>query len=412
MWERLLDQLLKHLVRDGTLHLTLADGRRKTYGDGTGTTVSVTLHDPALPRRIIINPHLGVAEGYMDGTLTIENDDLRGFMALALSNINRHGHVWWERPAERLRKSLRWVQQFNPVGRAKRNVAHHYDLSGELYDLFLDKDKQYSCAYFRSPDDTLEQAQLNKKHHIARKLLIKPGMSVLDIGCGWGGMALTLAKDYGARVVGVTLSQEQHAVATRRAEEAGLSDRVEFRLMDYREVTESFDRIVSVGMFEHVGVPHYREYFRQVHDRLKPDGIALIHTIGRTCPPGSTSPFILKYIFPGGYVPAMSEAMAAIEHEDLCTNDVEVWRLHYAETLRHWLERFEANIDRAREIYDDRFCRMWRYYLLGSEMTFRLDDQVVFQFQLSHRQDVVPLTRDYLYTADGKDEKNLPHAAE
>ncbi len=348
----------------------------------------------------------------MDGTLTIENDDLRGFMALMLTNINRHGHVWWERPAERLRKSLRWMQQFNPVGRARRNVAHHYDLSGELYDLFLDKDKQYSCAYFRSPDDTLEQAQLNKKHHIARKLLIKPGMSVLDIGCGWGGMALTLAKDYGARVVGVTLSQEQHAVATRRAEEAGLSDRVEFRLMDYREVTESFDRIVSVGMFEHVGVPHYREYFRQVHDRLKPDGIALIHTIGRTCPPGSTSPFILKYIFPGGYVPAMSEAMAAIEHEDLCTNDVEVWRLHYAETLRHWLERFEANIDRAREIYDDRFCRMWRFYLLGSEMTFRLDDQVVFQFQLSHRQDVVPLTRDYLYTADGKGEKNLPHAAE
>ena len=408
----MLDQLLRHLVKNGNMRVKLPDGRQETYGDGSGSTVSVVIHDQKTVRRLIMNPELAVGEAYMDGDLTIEGDDLRGFIAIMLANKNDHGMVWWLRPLEFLRKSFRWIWQFNPATRAKRNVAHHYDLSGELYDLFLDKDRQYSCAYFRSPDDTLEQAQENKKHHIARKLLLKPGMSVLDIGCGWGGMALTLARDYGAHVVGVTLSEEQHALATQRAREAGLADRVEFRLMDYREVTETFDRIVSVGMFEHVGVPHYREYFRQVHDRLKPNGVALIHTIGRSDGPGSTSPFIRKYIFPGGYVPAMSEATAAIEQEDLFIDDVEVWRLHYARTLEHWQQRFDANIGKAREIYDDRFCRMWRYYLIGAELTFRHDDQVVFQFQLSRDQEAVPLTRDYLYRDEHVRAKDLKHAAE
>jgi cyclopropane-fatty-acyl-phospholipid synthase len=304
---------------------------------------------------------------------------------------------------------MRYLNQFNPVKRAQANAAHHYDLSGELYDLFLDDDRQYSCAYFARPDMTLDEAQEAKKHHIAGKLLIEPGMRVLDIGCGWGGMGLTLARDYGAEVTGVTLSKEQHAMANERAETAGVADKAKFHLMDYRQVEGQFDRIVSVGMFEHVGVPHYEEYFRTVNERLTPEGIALIHTIGRADPPGTTSPWITKYIFPGGYVPALSETARAIETQDLYTTDVEVWRLHYAETLKHWHERFVSNIDRARELYDERFCRMWRYYLLACELTFRLNKQVVFQFQLSPRQDAVPLTRDYLYR-DSEDA--LQHAAE
>ncbi|MBD3679395.1 MAG: class I SAM-dependent methyltransferase [Rhodobacteraceae bacterium] len=410
MWNRLFEQMLDRIFRHGTLGVTMPDGAQRRFGDGGPPEIEITLTDPDLPRRIILNPELAVGEAYTDGTLTIAGDDLRGFLTLAISNLGQGNNIWWQRAAADVRLWLRRFDQWNPIGRARANVAHHYDLSGELYDLFLDADKQYSCAYFKHPDDTLEQAQEQKKAHIAGKLLLEPGMKVLDIGCGWGGMALTLARDHGAEVLGVTLSQEQHKVATERALEAGLADKVRFRLMDYRLVEETFDRIVSVGMFEHVGVPHYREYFRHVHDLLSPDGVALIHTIGRSTPPGTTSPWIAKYIFPGGYVPAMSEASAAIEKERLVTTDVEVWRLHYAETLRHWYDRFTANIDRAREIYDERFCRMWRYYLVASELTFRLNTQVVFQFQLARRQEAVPLTRDYLYPANRQD--GMRHAAE
>ncbi|MBV0912631.1 SAM-dependent methyltransferase [Anianabacter salinae] len=401
MWNTLFDRAIGQIITSGTLIVEMPDGAVTRYGDGTGTPIRVTIKDPALPRRIMMSPDLGVGEGYMEGTFVIEDDDLRGFLTLAIRNSAKtFGRFNVHTLGNHLRALVRWAQQYNPVGKAQKNVAHHYDLSGELYDLFLDADKQYSCAYFRAPDVSLEQAQIDKKNHIAGKLLIEPGMKVLDIGCGWGGMGITLARDYGAKVLGVTLSEEQHKVATRRAEEAGLSDRVEFRLTDYRNVQDSFDRIVSVGMFEHVGAPHYREYFRHVKDKLTPDGVALIHTIGRATPPGATSPWIAKYIFPGGYIPAMSEAMAAVEKADLYPTDVEVWRLHYAETLKHWHERFVVNIDRAREIYDERFCRMWRYYLLASELTFRLNRQCVFQFQLARRQDAVPLTRDYLYRDD------------
>ncbi len=412
MWKALLDRLLRGLVKTGALRLTYPDGSTRIYGEAGARPVAVTIQDNKTLRALALDPELAVGEAYMDGRLTIAGDDLRGFLTLAILNKHENGIAWWLKPLQAGRKALRWLWQFNPARRARRNIAHHYDLSGELYDLFLDEDRQYSCAYFRNPEDSLEQAQENKKHHIARKLLIEPGMTVLDIGCGWGGMALTLARDYGARVVGVTLSEEQHALARQRVAQAGLSDRIDIRLMDYRDVTETFDRIVSIGMFEHVGVPHYREYFRQVQDRLSENGIALIHTIGRTEGPGTTNPFILKYIFPGGYVPALSEASAAIEQTDLFIDDVEVWRLHYAETLKNWLERFEANIDKARDIYDDRFCRMWRYYLLGSELTFRLDDQVVFQFQLSRKQDAVPLTRDYLYRDDKPAPQTVRHAAQ
>ncbi len=410
MWTKLLDVFVTHLFRKGDFSLTYPDGTTRRYGDGGSPSAAITLHDPALPRKIILAPELAVGEAYMDGTLTVTDDDLRGFLTLAVSNMAAQGKPWFHRPLDFYRRLSRYINQFNPAKRARANVAHHYDLSGELYDLFLDEDRQYSCAYFSRPDMTLEQAQAAKKRHIADKLLLKPGMRVLDIGCGWGGMALTLARDYGAEVVGVTLSKEQHALATRRAAEAGLSDKVQFHLMDYRAVTGTFDRIVSVGMFEHVGVPHYRAYFRNVHDLLAEDGVALIHTIGQTDEPGATNPWILKYIFPGGYCPSLSEATRAIEVNALHTCDIEVWRLHYAETLRHWHDRFMANIDRARELYDDRFCRMWRYYLIACEATFRHNSQVVFQFQLSRRQDAVPLTRDYLYSEDAA--KDQRHAAE
>ena len=360
-------------------------------------------------KRLVTNTELALGEGYTDGTITIDDDDLHGFFRLAVTNARRNGPPAWLAPANGVRHLMRRLHQFNPARRARRNVAHHYDLSAELYDLFLDTDKQYSCAYFRHPDMSLEDAQVAKKAHIAAKLQIEPGMRVLDIGCGWGGMGLTLARDHGAQVIGVTLSEEQHKIATDRARAAGLSDRVEFRLTDYRNVSETFDRIVSVGMFEHVGVPHYRTYFRNLHDRLAPDGVALIHTIGRPAPPSYTSPWFEKYIFPGGYVPAMSEMTGAIEKEDLYPTDIEILRLHYAETLRHWYDRFVANIDKAAALYDERFCRMWKYYLVACEQTFRHGRQCVFQVQLAHRQDAVPLTRDYLYHGEAAE---MRHAAE
>lgn len=397
MWTQLLNDMLHRLIQSGALEVTYADGSTHRFGQASGEPIRLQLHKADLPRKLIFNPDLAVGEAYMDGDLTIGGDDIRGFLALIL--INRGlGHDHW---TIQLNHAFRWVmrrlQQSNPIGKAQSNVAHHYDLSADLYDLFLDEDKQYSCAYFKTPDDTLEQAQAQKKAHIARKLRIEPGMKVLDIGCGWGGMGLTLARDFGAQVVGVTLSTEQHKIARERAAAAGLSDQVDFRLTDYRAINERFDRIVSVGMFEHVGVPHYREYFRHVREKLTDDGIALIHTIGRASPPGTTSPWVLKYIFPGGYVPAMSEMSAAVEKERLFVTDLEVWRMHYAETLLHWYNRFEARIEDARALYDDRFCRMWRYYLAASEMTFRHHHQIVFQYQLARRQDAVPLTRDYLY---------------
>lgn len=395
-WTTVLDRMLRHFLTQGTLIAHLPDGSTHRYGDGTGEPVTIRIHDPALVRRIALTNDLAVGEGYMDGSLTIDGDDLYGFLTLGIRNIASAG--WGMNSVLDIgRRFLRRLEQWNPVGKAEANVAHHYDLSGALYDLFLDADKQYSCAYFRTPEDTLEEAQAQKKAHIAGKLLLEPGMRVLDIGCGWGGMALTLAKDYGAHVLGVTLSQEQFKVATERAKAAGLEDRVEFRLTDYRKVKERFDRVVSVGMFEHVGVPHYREYFRHVRDFLTPDGVALIHTIGRVDPPGTTSKWVNKYIFPGGYIPALSEISHATEKEGLYPTDIEVWRLHYAETLRHWHDRFLDRIQEARALYDERFCRMWRFYLIGSELTFRYNSQCVYQLQLARRQEAVPMTRDYLY---------------
>ena len=302
----------------------------------------------------------------------------------------------WARPAWLARYLWRRLQQFNPPRRARRNVAHHYDLDGRLYSLFLDADRQYSCAYFEAPDVSLDDAQLAKKRHLAAKLLTRPGVKVLDIGSGWGGLGLYLAEMCGARVTGITLSEEQHSASNARAAEKGLAARCEFRLEDYRDLGERFDRIVSVGMFEHVGVGFYDAFFRKCAELIEDDGIILLHAIGRSEGPNITNPFIAKYIFPGGYIPALSEVLPAVERAGLLVTDIEILRLHYAETLKAWRERFLAHRDDAKRIYDPRFLRMWEFYLAASEMAFRLSTMMVFQLQLTKRQGVVPVTRDYI----------------
>ena len=398
MWARTFRYIIRNTIKFGAIKVTLPDGSSVIAGDASVEPLSITVSDEKSLKALCINPDLALGESYINETLTIENDDLKGLLEIIVKNVNGHSAVISRRILDLARLSLRRADQFNPVKRAKTNVQHHYDLTNELYELFLDKDLQYSCAYFANPDDSLEEAQIQKKKHIAKKLLLPERARILDIGSGWGGLGLTLAKDFGCHVLGVTLSTVQHEKSNIRARESGIADKAQFALMDYRAVREKFDRIVSVGMFEHVGVPHYRKYFRSVHKLLKDDGVALIHTIGRSGKPGSTNPWIKKYIFPGGYVPSMSEVMTAIERENLVVTDVEVLRLHYAKTVACWYDRFMSNIDRIREIYDDRFCRMWRFYLVASEMSFLQGDQVVFQFQIAKKNNTVPLSRDYLYS--------------
>ena len=404
MWTRALDIALGKVVQIGLLTVELPSGTVLTFGDGKGPQAHVSLKDSATVRHMVINPELAVGESYMNGTLVIENDDIHGFLELILRNLDEPHWAWWQRVHVKLRTTLRRFMQHNAGRMSVSNVAHHYDLSGELYELFLDTDRQYSCAYFRSPDDTLEAAQEQKKAHIAQKLRIEPGMRVLDIGCGWGGMGLTLARNHGAQVLGITLSREQLAVAQERARAEGLEKQVEFRMADYRELSGQFDRIVSVGMFEHVGLPYFDAYFRSVHDLLACDGVALIHSIGISEAPCGTNPWIAKYIFPGGYVPSLSEIAASIERQNLWIADIESLRLHYAYTLRHWFDRFVANADKVIELYDERFVRMWKFYLAACEQTFRFRRQGVFQFQISREVDAVPITRDYLYSGTADEE--------
>ena len=387
---------LRKIINVGALTLIDAHGRTHKITNGGEPSCTIRLHKPTLHRSLVTNPWLHVGEAYMDGTLTIEEGTLGDFLEI----VSLSAAAAEELPVYRLTQWLghrtRWLQQHNPVGQAQNNIAHHYDLTDTLYDLFLDADRQYSCAYFLTPGDSLETAQDNKKQHIAAKLLLQPGQKVLDIGSGWGGLAIHLARTANVDVTGVTLSQEQHRYAENRVKEAGLSDRVRFKLQDYRLQTERYDRIVSVGMFEHVGVKHYREFFAKLRDLLTDDGIALLHSISRMDPPGTTSAWLRKYIFPGGYTPAMSETLAALEFEQLYVTDIEVLRLHYAETLVHWHSRFQANRDKIVKIYDERFCRMWEFYLKGCEMAFRHWDQMVFQMQIARQQNAVPLVRDYI----------------
>ena len=397
MWSKILEHMMQSFVRNGSLTIALPDGRQLNFGDGASPRARAQIHDASAVRKLVLNPELALGEAYTDGALTVENDDIGAFLAVVLANIDRADRLWWQRWHQSLRTALRRFMLNNVPALSRRNVAHHYDLSSELYDLFLDNDRQYSCAYFRTSGDTLEQAQSQKKNHIARKLMVEPGMRVLDIGCGWGGMALTLAEEHGARVTGITLSEEQLTVARERVRARGLENMIDIRLQDYRHINEEFDRIVSVGMFEHVGLPYFDTYFSAVRDLLAPDGIALIHTIGAVTAAGGTNAWLAKYIFPGGYIPNLSEMSSAIERQDLRVTDIEfLWR-HYAETLRHWLDRFEANADRVEALYDARFVRMWRFYLSACEQTFRHRRQCVFQFQLTRSADVVPVTRDYLY---------------
>ncbi|MCY4551623.1 MAG: cyclopropane-fatty-acyl-phospholipid synthase [Defluviicoccus sp.] len=392
----ILDWALGKVASAGRLTLIDANGRTHRIEGAPGPECAVRLHDRRLHRQLVTNPWLRVGEAYMEGTLTIEEGTLGDLIEYCCINSRDAEDNPAFRLSQWLSRRTRWLQQHNPIGRARRNVAHHYDLSDTLYDLFLDRDRQYSCAYFTDDTNTLEEAQENKKRHLAAKLRLRPGLRVLDIGSGWGGLALYLAGLDDVDVTGVTLSQEQHGVAERRAAEAGLSGRVRFMLEDYRHRTGQYDRIVSVGMFEHVGARHYREFFAKLRELLPEDGVALLHSIGRMEPPGTTSAWLRKYIFPGGYTPAMSEVLAALERERLYVTDIEILRLHYAKTLAHWHQRFQDNRSRICDLYDERFCRMWEFYLKGCEMAFRYWNQMVFQMQIARNQDAVPLTRDYI----------------
>jgi cyclopropane-fatty-acyl-phospholipid synthase len=393
--DRLLPMFLGRLVHRGSFTITTAGGKTYTFGDGSGPPVAVRFTSAKAQRAVLFDPELKLGEAYMDGTFLVERGSIVDVLAI-LFGQERFVSPIWALPPRLLRYLFRRLQQFNPPSRARHNVAHHYDLDGRLYRLFLDGDEQYSCAYFEARDQSLDDAQLAKKRHLAAKLCIAPGAKVLDIGCGWGGLALYLAEIAGAKVTGITLSQEQHKRAQSRALERGLSRDTAFRLVDYRDVDGRFDRIVSVGMFEHVGVGFYDIFFRKCAKLLADDGIALLHTIGRSGPPSITNPWIAKYIFPGGYIPALSEVLPAIQRAGLLVSDVEMLQLHYAETLKAWRERFLALRDEVVRLYDQRFVRMWEFYLACSEMAFRGGDMVVFQIQLAKRKGVTPATRDYI----------------
>ncbi len=390
-------RFLKPLMKRGTLTIIGHDGVRHEVGTGGEPKVTCTFHDPKLGTKLFINPALYAGEGYMDGTLTIEDGNLFDLLDLVMSNIGAtHGH-WAARTLKSIERIGGLLRTYNPISRAANNVAHHYDLSSTMYERFLDDDMQYSMAYYRSPNETLEQAQRNKVDHIAAKLCLEPGMRVLDIGCGWGGLALGLHQRHGVKVTGISLSEEQLKVARRRAAEAGVGDDVTFLYQDYRETEGTFDRVVSVGMFEHVGLPMYRTFFRSVRQRLADDGVALLHTIGRADGPGATDSWTLKYIFPGGYAPALSEIVPHVEKAGFYITDIETLRLHYAYTLKEWRRRFMDHRDEMEKIYDARFCRMWEFFLASAESSFRNAFHVNFHIQMSPSLEAVPLTRDYMY---------------
>ncbi|HWV83597.1 MAG TPA: cyclopropane-fatty-acyl-phospholipid synthase family protein [Hyphomicrobiaceae bacterium] len=391
-----LSKMLASFVKVGTLNVVDAEGRTHVFGGvKPGPSANMRLTDPSLYRKLFFNPELHAGEAYMDGRLTFPDTGLRAFLTLFSVNRLSLGNQPMQRVLRRVSRGLKRFQQANPIGKAQQNVAHHYDLGNAFYELFLDKELFYSCAYFRDENETLEAAQRNKCRLIAAKLCLKPGMKVLDIGSGWGGLARYLAQVADVEVTGVTLSKEQYALAVERTKAAGLEGRVKFALEDYRKLTTKFDRIVSVGMFEHVGVGHYGEFFAKVNDLMTDDGLMLLHSIGKMSPPGTASPWLRKYIFPGAYSPALSEVFPATENNSLWVTDLEFLRVHYATTLRHWHTRFEANRAVIANMYDERFCRMWEFYLISAEMMFRTGSQEVFHMQLAKRRDAAPIARDY-----------------
>jgi len=391
-----LSHMLRSFVRVGELVVIDADGQSHLFSGAPGPRVTMRLTDRSLYRKLFLNPELHAGEAYMDGRLRFEGSTLRDFLTLFSVNRLSLGNQPLQKALRRISRGLKRFQQANPVGKAQRNVAHHYDLGNAFYKLFLDEGMQYSCAYFLDDSDSLEEAQRNKLRLIAAKLDLKPGLRILDIGSGWGDLALYLATMEEVDVTGVTLSTEQHALANEKAQRAGLGDRVRFELQDYRNVAGRFDRIVSVGMFEHVGVHHYGEFFAKINELIADDGLMLLHSIGHMSPPGTASPWLRKYIFPGAYSPALSEVFTAVEQASLWVTDLEFLRLHYAKTLAHWCRRFEANRARIAEMYDERFCRMWEFYLISAEMMFRTGSQLVFHMQLARRRDAAPIVRDYV----------------
>jgi cyclopropane-fatty-acyl-phospholipid synthase len=418
--DRLLRAVCHKLIRTGTLRVTTATGSSFTCGDGTGTPVAIRFASRAAEWRILIDPELRLGEAYMDGSIIVDQGSIAVFLDLAVENLSRTDAGVASGTLRILRSFAGRLFGNNTLGRARRNAIHHYNIDDRIYRLFLDSDLQYSCAYFENAGVSLDQAQVAKKNHIAAKLLLKPGLKVLDIGSGWGGLDLDLARDFNVFVVGINLSDEQIRIARQRAAAEALP--CEFRIADYRTISDKFDRIVSVGMFEHVGKQHYRTFFDKCRELLTDDGIMLLHTIGRWDGPSDTNAWVERYIFPGGYTPALSELAPAIERSGLIISDVEVLRLHYAETLRAWRINFLANRDKVITVFEEaphlkerfgtaeRFIRMWEYYLAGFEASFRYYGLVVFQIQLLKSVDAAPLTRDYMYRR--KADLGLAEAAE
>ncbi|WEZ84973.1 cyclopropane-fatty-acyl-phospholipid synthase [Rhizobium sp. 32-5/1] len=393
----LLSHMMKAFIKKGRLTVIDADGKAHVFSGEPGPEVTMRLTDKKLYRTLVFNAELAAGEAYMDGTMLFENGStLKDFLTLFSINRLSLGSYPIQKALRAVKMRFRNRQQANRKGQAQQNVAHHYDVGNEFYKLFLDENMLYSCAYFREEGETLEQAQRNKLRLLASKLCLRPGMKVLDIGCGWGDLALYLAQLEDVEVLGVTLSKEQQALASQRAKNAGLEGRVRFELRDYRDVDESFDRIVSVGMFEHVGVSHYDEFFKKLNALMPDDGVAVIHSIGHMSPPGMASAWLRKYIFPGAYSPALSEVFSVVEQNSLWVTDLEFLRVHYATTLKHWVERFEQNRDKVVALYDERFARMWEFYLISCEMMFRTGSQLVFHMQLSRQRDAAPIVRDYI----------------
>ncbi len=389
---------LRKLIKDDGFELVDASSKSYIIGNPKKENpIRLKILDKALHWKLLINPDLYLGEGYMNGSIVIENGTLTDFLDIVFKNVGRQSTNTITNVLARFRRVYRYLTNFNLIGKSKENVAHHYDISEKFYDLFLDEKRQYSCAYFKNEDDTLEVAQNNKIDHIIKKLNLKPNQRVLDIGCGWGTLALDIAKKTQCEVVGITLSENQLEYAQQKAKEMNLENQVEFRLTDYRQLNEKFDRIVSVGMFEHVGRKFYKKYFNKVFDFLNEDGVALIHTIGSVNPPSGPQPWITKYIFPGGYTPSLSEVSLPIEKSGLIISDLEVLRVHYAHTLRNWKDRFMSKKGQVLEMFDEKFFRMWEFYLVGCEMAFKWSDQVVFQFQLTKKLKATPITRDYIY---------------
>jgi cyclopropane-fatty-acyl-phospholipid synthase len=396
MIAHLLQLAFRSFVHTGDFSVSTADGGSFRVGDGTGAPLAVRFMSASAELAVLLDPDLRFAELYVDGDIALEQGSLAGLLAMLLSQDRSANPTRWAKPQWLMRYFGRRLKQFNSRIRAKANVAHHYDLNGKLYSIFLDASRQYSCAYFEYPDQTLEEAQHAKLRHLAAKLLLGPGRRVLDIGSGWGGLGCYLAENCGARVDGVTLSIEQFEYSCARARDAGCADKVQFLLKDYRDLDQVYDRIVSVGMFEHVGSGFYNEFFRKCYELLSDDGVLVLHSCGRSDGPGITNPWLAKYIFPGGYIPALSEVLPAIERAGFLVTDIEILRLHYADTLKEWRERFLAKRGEVSYLYDERFCRMWDLYLVSSEMAFREEGMMVFQIQMTKTQGVVPKTRNYI----------------